>query len=182
MANQKAVKHPAINFVAKQRGVFDKFIDWSLTVGRAIVMITEIIALVAFLYRFSLDRTLVDLHDQIKQRANVVSYLKSSEETYRSLQDRISYAKTYSTQGQKQVKVFQDILGLVPSTLIVQSITLNDTTLKIDANALSVSGLTTFVNALRSYKGIASVSVDRIENNPSSALISISLTATMQKL
>ena len=46
----------SINLVKKnEKSSVDKFINWTLSIGRLIVIITEIIAISAFLYRFSLD-------------------------------------------------------------------------------------------------------------------------------
>ena len=46
----------------------EKFLNWSLTFGRYIIIGTEIIVLVAFFSRFKLDRDFIDLHDQVKEK------------------------------------------------------------------------------------------------------------------
>ena len=52
--------------------------------------------------------------------------------------------------------------------------------IKIDANVASVTSLSTFVNSIKNYSAIDSVSIDKIENKPSSAVIVISITATLK--
>ncbi|MDE2025485.1 MAG: hypothetical protein KGJ07_03255, partial [Patescibacteria group bacterium] len=76
-----------INLVRGRRPrVLDQFVGWALTIGRVVVILTELIALGAFLYRFGLDRQLVDLHDKIAQEQSIVDLLKQNENSYRNLQ------------------------------------------------------------------------------------------------
>src|SRR6185312_966933 len=86
--------------LAKHRGesFVDRFIRFALTTGRVVVILTEVIALGAFLYRFTLDRTLVDLHDRIQQGQAVVNLLKDNETTFRNLQDRLALASTLTKE------------------------------------------------------------------------------------
>src|SRR3989344_5628076 len=106
-------KSASINLLKSSRNeIFEKFIDWALTIGRLLVIITEIIALSAFIYRFGLDRQLIDLHGTIKSQQAVVSFYKKQEETYRNLQDRLKIASTYSATSQDKLKISQDIINL----------------------------------------------------------------------
>ena len=61
----------SINLVKSRKPHFlDRFITWALNAGRLLVIITETVALSAFLFRFGLDREIVDLNDKIKQNFN----------------------------------------------------------------------------------------------------------------
>lgn len=174
--------HPSINLLGNKQGsIFDKFIDWALTIGRLVVILTEIIALSAFLYRFTLDRQLIDLHSKIKQEEAIVGYLKGEEETYRNLQDRIAVASTFFESGGKDVKVFNDIVGLAPLGMTFNDLTLTKNNIKIDANFQFISSLRAFVNSLKSYPNIKNVSIEKIENKLSNALISVSITAALKE-
>jgi hypothetical protein len=173
-------KSASINLLKKQTSLIDRFINWALTIGRLLVIVTEIIALSAFIYRFSLDRQLIDLHSKIIQEQSIVNYLKDNEKTYRNLQDRLSIATTYSTLGVKRFKVLHDIIGFAPLGMSFNNFTLYEDRIKVDANVDSVSDLNIFVNSVKNYPEIDSVSIDQIENKASSAVITISLTATLK--
>ncbi len=45
-----------------------RLINWTITYGRYIMIGTEVIVLVAFISRFSLDRKLTDLREEIAQK------------------------------------------------------------------------------------------------------------------
>src|SRR3989344_9329514 len=89
--NKKRLHGSSINlYKGKSRNFIDRFILWTLSAGRLIIILTEILALSAFLYRFSLDRNLIDLNDKIKNEEIILNYLKKNEENFRSIQDRLS--------------------------------------------------------------------------------------------
>jgi hypothetical protein len=173
-------KTPAINLLkTDQRKFIDIFTTWALSVGRAVVVITEIIALSAFLYRFSLDRQLVDLHDQIKQKEAIVKFSKTVEERYRNIQERLSLAQNLIA-APGPAKTFKDILSFAPSDMRINNIRISDESIRLDISAQSVASLKSFIGRLRTYPAINTVSIDKIENKTSSAQIVVNITATLK--
>ena len=167
---------PSINLVKnKQIPLIDRLMNWALTVGRLIVIFTEIVAVAAFIYRFSLDEKLIDLHSAIKQKQSLISLLKQDENKYRNLQDRIVLASSLLEKNAKTNKIFLDIVGLTPQGTRIDNLTFNKDKLTINADINSVSSLTDFINLLKDYPDIKSVSIDNIENKP---FIGLSVTVT----
>ncbi len=162
------------------KSFFDKFIQWALTVGRILVILTEVIALSAFLYRFSLDRKLVDLHDQIKLKDSYIKILKPNEDKYRNLQERLALALKLNNTSVDTINLLSDIVKFAPTDLVFNSLKVSQDSVRIDANIQSIDSLTTFINKLKSYKPVRLVSLDRIENKTSTATIVISITVVLK--
>lgn len=162
---------PSIN-LAKDRQIssFDKFLNWTFTIGRLIVIITEVVAVIAFVYRFSLDEKIVDLHTQIKQKQSLVSALKNDESKYRNLQDRITLAANFSTKATKSNQIITDIVNLIPNQVKITNLILNKDRINLDVEVTSVSSLENFVSSLQTNQNIKSVNIDNIENKPSLGL------------
>lgn len=170
-------KLPSVNLVKTGQNLFlERFINWALTIGRAVVILTELVALMAFLYRFSLDRELIDLHAKIKQEQAIVAYLKDSEETYRNLQDRLLLISNSSKEANQKLKTFNDIIALTPSGISFSEFSLNQNRIKISADAESVMALSALVEKLKKYPNIETVSLDKIENRPSNGIIKVAIT------
>lgn len=170
-------KSVSINLLKKKQGAFvDKFTNWALTVGRLLVILTELIALSAFLYRFSLDRQLIDLHSKIKQEEAVVKTLKNSEDKYRNLQDRLALASNFSNNGIEQIKIFQDILNFAPKGLTLNNLVMYESRISINAIVQNTSSLNLFTNFLKTYPKIRKLNLDTIQIKPTSGLI-VSFTA-----
>jgi hypothetical protein len=174
---------PSINLAKnKQISLFDKFIDWTLTVGRLIVIVTEIIAVTAFIYRFSLDDKLIRLRDLIKSKHTMISSMKDNESLYRNIQDRIALAAKFSIKAAKPnqtTKAIKDIVDAMPKQISIEKLDLNENQVKIGIGVVSVPSLSSFVESLRGHGGIKSVSIDDISNNPLSGL-SVNITAMIE--
>lgn len=170
---------PSINlFKDKNKNFLDRFIKWALTIGRVVVIVTEAVALSAFLYRFSLDQQLIDLNDKIVQKQALVRLLKNNEDIYRNLQDRLATAAQLTKNGKDTVTIAKDIITFSSSGFTVNNLFISSNQIKIDANVQSVSSLTNFVNTLKNNSMISSVSIDKIENRITSGVIIVSITAT----
>jgi len=171
---------PSINLVKnKQIPTFDKFIDWTLTIGRLIVILTEIVAIIAFIYRFSLDEKIVNLHSVIKQQQSIISVLKNDESKYRNLQDRIALASTFSTKSNSFDRNTTDIISLIPDQARIINFILNKDQIKLKVDITSISSLENLVNSLKGYSGIKSINIDNIENKPSVGL-SVDITTMLK--
>lgn len=170
-------KSASINLVKSKVDYFEEFIKWALSIGRLVVILTEIIALITFVYRFSLDRQLIDLHTKIVQEKTIVSLLKDQEDIYRNLQSRLALASTSSKNSEQKVKIFTDIQKNKPEGVTFNNLSVFEQGIRINAAFNSVSALSNFVNFLKSYSLISSVSIDRIENRSASASIVVGITA-----
>jgi Tfp pilus assembly protein PilN len=174
-------KKAGINLLNTKHSSFvERFLNWTLTIGRIVVICTELIALGAFLYRFSLDQQLIDLHSKIKQEQAIVVFLKDNEASYRNLQDRLQVASNFSETGTYRVNVFNDLIALAPPGIVFDDFNLTNDRIRINANVYSVSALSSFVDSIKKYKSIDKVLIDKIQNKASSGTLGISINATLK--
>lgn len=173
---------PSINLVRTAReGFLDKFIHWALSIGRVVIILTEGIALSAFLYRFYLDRRLIDLRDEIHQKQTIVKYSEKNEQTYRNFQDRLLLAAKLQKASEHTVLTFNDILEIKPEDFALTTFTLTDTRVVMEGFATSIETISSFVNALKNYPTVTAVSLDKVESKTSSAAIAVIVSATFKK-
>lgn len=178
-----AKKSASINLIKDQKNdLIERVINWSLGIGRALVIITELIALGAFLWRFGLDQQLVDLHTEIRQKQAIVSAFKKNEDEYRNLQDRLSIASNFSLIGETRIQNYKNILGLAAVGIKLNKISLSDNVITLEANVDSIFALSNFINSLKDNQSVESVSIDKIESKISNAVISAGISITLKSL
>lgn len=167
--------------LAKNRGdsFVDEFIAWALNAGRVIVIFTELIALCAFLYRFSLDNTLVDLHDHITQEQSVLNLLKSNENQYRNLQSRLQTIKTASAESSQTLQTFNNISSLIPQDLSVTTFNVTANTIHIAGTTSSIADLKTFIDKLKTYPMVNNVSLDQVQTDTATATIEVDISVVL---
>lgn len=171
----------SINLAKNQGESFtDRFIAWALTIGRLVVILVESVALGAFLFRFTLDRQLVDLHDKIKSEQAIVSLLASNEKTYRNLQDKLSLIKAIQTATGTQIKTFDDITSYIPADMTITSTSLSPSGISLDGSTQSILSLSSLISKLKKYPSADSVSLDKIENRVATGSIIFTVTVTFK--
>src|SRR3989344_1024753 len=166
----------SINLVRTHLGLFDQFIKWALSIGRVVVILVELVALTAFLYRFSLDRQIIDFRGKIKQEQAVLTFLKPREEKYRNLQERLNLASQFTNENNERIKAIEDVISFMPEGMSLNSFSLSKEGIRLTADISTISSLREFTEKLKAYEKVESVSIDKIENRPSNALISVTLT------
>src|SRR3990167_2539674 len=131
----------SINLIKRNEDTLDQVLRWSLSIGRLLVIVTEIVAFSTFIYRFSLDRTIIDLHSEIKKKQAVVDSFKNKEDIYRNLQERILITKDVNTNGSKNLQILNDIVGLTPGGITFNSFNIDNSQINISSNVISTSSL-----------------------------------------
>src|SRR3989338_1867578 len=91
-----------------------RIISWAVTYGRYIMIGTEIVVLLAFASRFSLDRKLTDLKEQITQKQAILEANKDLEQTIKNTQEHIAKTNTLFKDQDKLVKLVEFIQSTVP--------------------------------------------------------------------
>lgn len=172
----------SVNLVKRKTNLLDEILKWALSVGRLLIIITEIAAFSAFIYRFSLDRTLIDLHSKIKQEQAIVESLKDKERAYRNLQERILWASAYNSTGDRRVRILEDVVKFTPSEITFNTFLIENEDIKIDLNISSISSLNAFIETLRSYPQISSVSIDSISNKNEKNAVNVTISAKLKKI
>jgi Tfp pilus assembly protein PilN len=170
----------SINLLENKSKTLDLIVSWALTIGRALVIIVELVALGAFLYRFSLDNQLQALQAKIKQEQAIVAYQKDSESKYRNLQDRLALISSVSKDSASNLKIFKDIIALAPSGFTFKIFDLSTGRIQLAGNANSVVILSNFIDKLKTYPLVDSVSLDKIQNDTANANITVGITATFK--
>lgn len=175
-------KSPSINLIKNtQVDFFAEFINWTLTVGRLLVIVVELIALGAFLYRFSLDRRLDEIRSVVKVKQEVVLSQKVNETKYRDLQDRLHLASNFSSMSEERSIALKDILAFTPQGMKLNSLTIGKDTISITANVQIISSIAQFVNSLKKYPDIDTLRIDSIENKPTSNTTVVNISGNLKK-
>lgn len=173
----------SINLVSnREEGLLTEFLTWLLSIGRILIILTELIALGVFIYRFSLDLQISNLHDKIKQDTATLSTLKARESIYRDIQQRLSFSKQYDMLSDKTPSVLRDIITMGTGYVTFQSILVQADLFRIEVQAPNTAYLSAFVNKLKTYPKFTNVSLDNIKNKSSSATIVITISAGLTLL
>lgn len=142
--------------------VFGRFLRWALTYGRYIIICTEIIVLLAFIYRFSLDRTITDLNEEIDQKAAIVQANQGFEKSFRNLQNRTLYISQLFNNQDQIIATLTNLETITPTQVKLISLTFNQSGIALTGFANSSSSLTLFIQNLKSSTQLSNIVVPTV--------------------
>lgn len=162
-----------------QARLWDKLLQWALTTGRFLIILTETIALSAFVYRFTLDRQIVDLADSIKDKQTIMSLYKDAEPQFRNLHERLAFVeKTAKTEDPKTV-MLKRFIALAQGRVAFQTLTINDKAIDMEVLATSTGALSEFLRAVKTIPEVRSVTISRVENKAATGIVLVTVNAEL---
>ncbi len=122
MAAQKS----AINLLPKSdfdTSLWGRILKWSLTTGRYIIIVTEMVVILAFLSRFKLDKDLSDMHDRLDGKIGILNATYDTEIRFRGTQTRLLEAQTYLNNQKDTSALLSHITDKIPEGLVLKNLT-----------------------------------------------------------
>lgn len=127
-----------------------KTLSWLLSAGRAIVIFTELVVIIAFLSRFWLDRQLTDLVEANAAKTSQIQASKTFENDFRSVQTRLTTYQNIDNSKLGSAKLIKQFSGLLPADVQIEQIVASPGKVKLTGITLSEAGLAGFLKAIDS--------------------------------
>ncbi len=143
--------------------VVGRVLRWALSVGRYLVVFTELVVIVSFATRFNLDRQRTDLNEALNQKQMIIKSYGDLESKFRVLQTKITDFDQVD-QESNLVDVFPKLAAVMPSDIRLTELTVTPETVSLAGSALSQRSLNVFLNNLQVSRLFFAITVDKIES------------------
>lgn len=140
-----------------------KLLQWSLTVGRYLVIFTELIVVSSFAARFSLDRQVTDLNQSILQKKSIIESYGDLEENARAVQKKTD-AYNQVEQQTNIADAFPALSEVIPTDVKLEELTVRTNGVVFAGTTKSNVSLNLLINNLQLSGKFKDVSVDTIES------------------
>ena len=150
-----------------EQGFWGRLLKWGLSVGRYIVIATELVVILAFLSRFKLDRDLSDLNEAIAEKQAVLAAYSTLEADYRELAGRLDLIKQLRLTGLASQENISGLEKLTPADVSFGTIRMTETEMELAGRAVSETSLAAFLKALTTKGGFKNVTVGQISSGGS---------------
>ena len=156
--------HVKINLIGKARtSVADNFLKWAVNVGRIVIVATELVALTALIYRFTVDRKIIDLHYQIRKAELFVKAQSEKEKDYRSIQARLLNIKETQEDTDAKIEIMNEILGsIAKGNFSSTNLTVSQRAISVNGIAFSIFPINNLLETLKNNKNIVSITLDDV--------------------
>lgn len=168
-----ATKDVAVNLIGEEEmehTPVGRIVSWAVTYGRYIMIGTEIVVLLAFISRFSLDRKLTDLNDEISQKQAIIEANADFEQEFRTVQSQVRSIQKLMNAPTPMVGALDTLQAILPVDVYLESLEI--TTDKLTANAIAGSspGFSTLLANLQSTKLFKNVDIGDIKRSPTAGI------------
>lgn len=136
-----------------------KFLHWSISTGRWIVVFTDLVVICAFLSRFYFDTKLANLYDEIKQGQTIIEANSAFEKSFRFLQKKVVLVENLLGKKFDVEKQADLISAVLPGDVILTSFSFNKEGLSLSGDAYSEVGMSLFLKNLLSSPQISKVNI-----------------------
>lgn len=162
-----------------------RFLNWITSVGRVVIIFTELIVVAVFLSRFYLDRQNADLSERIRQQRAILNSVKKFEEEFKILQKQVTVIQNLKKQANPNYdQKLKYIAQATQPSIIFQnlSLSLKDSviTANISFNSPSEEELVNFISNLSLHPKVKSVDIQKIEKKPKNNSLFVDLVVTFK--
>jgi hypothetical protein len=158
----------SINLLGAQtfdRSVFGKLIRWASTYGRYIMIGTEIVVLLAFISRFSLDRKITDLKDEIDQKQALIEANLDLENQVVELQDRLKNIKPLIDSQAYSFQTYKKIVTSSPPDVRFLTFDYSNNSINARVQSQTLTSFSQFIHNLESIPTLTNIELQSINRN-----------------
>ena len=155
-----------------------RIVGWAVTYGRYIMIGTEIVVLLAFISRFSLDRKLTDLKEEVGQKQEIIEANLPFEGDMRALQSKLAKIKAFKATPTNHLSILTSLQTILPSGVYLTSLSIDDKKVTVSAVAGSTGSFAQFITNLQSASTVTGIDIGDISRDPLQG-IKFTFTATI---
>lgn len=140
---------------------------WALTVGRYIVIFTELIVILGVVARFTLDVQRNSISENIVDQQAILANYRSTEKKFRRLQQQL---KTVSSLEQESVvgsNILRKLSEIMPVDMRINSVSVSPESVSLSGLSLSPQGFSTFLSGLQSDSRYVDIVLESISSGGS---------------
>lgn len=157
-----------------------KIMLWALSIGRYIVVFTELVVILSFLSRFKLDRDLTDLNEGIaRQKAIVLSYGNLEEKVIQT-QNELTVVRDL-TSGPSAISFLDLLAKIIPGDVKVDEVGVDKGAVSLVGTALSPQSMKGFINQLAASSMISNLEIGNLAAVDQGLTITFELKAFLEE-
>ena len=149
---------PKDPFLASPPG---KLLQWALSFGRYLIIFTEMVVIISFASRFTIDRQITDLNTSILQKQTVIESYGPLEQSVRDVQKKIESYRQIQDQ-ENLAEIFPLLTDVTPQDIVLSDLQMRPGRVTLTGTTLSNVSLGILINNLQVSGRFTDISVERI--------------------
>jgi Tfp pilus assembly protein PilN len=155
-----------INLLTKKElSLADKLVYFSLNYLRYIIVITQLVIIFVFFYRFQLDQKIIDLKEAVAQKKEIIQVVLPLLSEAEIIEKKQEAAKSVLERQEKMLSMFKYFVSIFPQGLILKEMRLSVDSIEVLGVAFLPENLQNFINLVKKEKKFKKVNLKSIKKN-----------------
>lgn len=141
---------------------------WASTIGRYLVIFTEVIVIISFASRFKLDRDLTDLNSAIQQKSFIIDSYGNLENDVRLAQKKTDFLIQQKT-AYNALEILDILSASLPQDVALTLVQVYPQEIQVTGSALTPEAIAQLVRLLQRQPTVSALYMDQIKSNQQGA-------------
>lgn len=140
-------------------------LSWAMVFGKWAVIVTQLIVMGTFLWRFNLDRELTDLRKEIAKEVAIVRSYDQVERDFVLAQKQLKQLDVTLQEQERIIAAIDMIEQVTPQDVWYERMSLNPEEISLTAYASTLTGFGQFLTNVQANPMFSQVRIGRIESS-----------------
>ncbi|MFZ2199605.1 MAG: PilN domain-containing protein [Microgenomates group bacterium] len=140
-------------------------LEWALVFGKWAVILTQLVVMGTFLYRFTLDRQLTDLRKSITKQVAIIKSYDQIERDYVLSQKQLAKAKDAIESQNLTINTLSELAKITPADVWFEKIGLTKESLGLTAYSSSLTGFGQFLTTIQKDPMFRNINLAKLETS-----------------
>lgn len=146
-----------------------RVVTWLNTKGRLLLIFTELIVILAFFSRFWLDKTNIELGEQLREKRAILASVQEFENEFRALQDRLKKAGDFLKTQTSPMLTLELLARVLPNDVVLLQLEERWSQGKIDVTTklvvFSEQSLSVLIRRLLAEPKVSSLTIGKVSQS-----------------
>lgn len=149
----------------KEQTLTEKIIYFALHYLRYIIVLTQLVVILVFFYRFKIDQTIIDTKEAVDQKKEIIQVAYPLIKKAEAINKKTNEIKVILSSQREMSTMFQYIFSVFPESLILKQVMYENQGIKLNGIAIDPKQLQNFYNILKKENKFGIVNLENIEKN-----------------
>lgn len=155
----------SVNLLPKKKNnIADKLLHFVLYYFRYIIIITQIVVIGVFFFRFREDQKVIDLKQKFRQKQQILAVTLPLVDEAHAIEAKTSYIKDVLDAQDAYLAKYSLLLKIIPSDVTLTTIELADDTVTIEGTSTSVESIRALHRRLIQTEGFETATIGTISS------------------
>lgn len=140
----------------------DKLIFFALHYLRYIIVMTQIVVIGVFFYRFTIDQQVIDLKESVNQKQEIIRITLPMVNEVKAIESKITVIKKLIAEQKNFSEHFTYITSIIPETIIINNLHISEQDITLEGKTADLNSIRLLYERLKKDQKFKTVSLGKV--------------------